>query len=379
MDAQRNTVDNGSISNGVVVDASSLVATPFNSTIVTPQALTRVAPRVDYQLNDNHTLTFRYGITHAAIQDAGIGALDLTSRGYHEQYTNQTVQASDTMVLGNSVNETRFQFFRAAIQQVANLDTPTLQVLGSFNGGGSQLGHSSDAQNYYELQNYTTTVRGAHTLRYGVRVRAATDDSVSPQNFNGTFTFGGDLAPVFNSQNQPALDANGQAVLAPISSIERYRRTLLFQNLGYPAAQIRALGGGATQFFLSAGIPSLAVHQFDGAVFAGDEWRAKPDLTVNLGFRYEVQTNIHDWRDIAPRLGIAWALAAIAVPGSQTPLFAPVSACFISVSISPTLSLPVASTAPFSSSTWYRTPTFSLSFPASLPSPDFSRRRSSKK
>ena len=36
--------------------------------------------------------------------------------------------------------------------------------------------------------------------------------------------------------------------MAPITSIERYRRTLLFQQLGDTPAQIRALGGGATQF-----------------------------------------------------------------------------------------------------------------------------------
>jgi hypothetical protein len=310
VDAQRNTVDNGSISNGVVLNPASLVATPFNSTIVSPQALSRVSPRVDYQLNDNNTLTFRYGITHASIQDAGVGALDLASRGYAEQYTNQTVQASDTMVLGNSINETRFQFYRAAITQTANLNTPLIEVLGSFNDGGSQLGHSADRQNSYELQNYISTVHGAHTLRYGVRLRGGTDDSVSPQNFNGYFIFGGGTPePVLNAQNQPVLDANGNEVLAPISSIERYRRTLLFQQLGYSAAQIRALGGGATQFSLSAGLPELRVHQFDGAIFAGDEWRAKPNLTLNLGLRYEAQSNVHDWRDIAPRLGVAWAPA----------------------------------------------------------------------
>jgi hypothetical protein len=308
VDAQRNVVDNGSISNGVVVDPSSLTAMPFNSTVVTPQALTRVSPRVDYQLNDNNTLTFRYGITHAGITDAGIGALDLATRGYHEQYTNQTAQAGETIVLGNTVNETRFQFYRAAIEQIANSNSPTVLVLGSFNGGGSQLGRSLDAQNNYELQNYTTTVHGAHTLRYGVRLRAATEDSVSPQNFNGTFTFGGGaLEPILNAQNQIELGSNGAAVVAPITSIERYRRTLLFQSLGYSATQIRALGGGATQFALTAGTPEFGVHQFDGSIFGGDEWRVKPQLTLNLGFRYEAQTNIHDWRDIAPRLGVAWA------------------------------------------------------------------------
>ena len=30
-------------------------------------------------------------------------------------------------------------------------------------------------------------------------------------------------------------------------------------------------------------------------------------MTLSLGLRYETQTNIHDWRDFAPRLAVAWA------------------------------------------------------------------------
>jgi hypothetical protein len=31
---------------------------------------------------------------------------------------------------------------------------------------------------------------------------------------------------------------------------------------------------------------------------------------VSLGRRYESQTNVHDWRDLAPRIGLAWAPGA---------------------------------------------------------------------
>ena len=36
----------------------------------------------------------------------------------------------------------------------------------------------------------------------------------------------------------------------------------------------------------------------------------RPNLTVSLGLRYETQTNISDWRDFAPRIGVAWAPGA---------------------------------------------------------------------
>jgi hypothetical protein len=308
LDAQRNTVDNGAIVNAVTLDPGTLSVQPFFSILKIPQRFTRVSPRVDYQLNEKNTLMFRYSVTHSDINGLGIGGFDLESRGYQYQYTNQTVQLTDTAVFGSSINETRFQYFRSAQERIAQSTDPEIQVLGSFNGGGSQVGHGFDTQNYYELQNYTTTPRGAHVWKFGVRLRGQTDDSIAPQNFHGTFTFSGGLAPVLDANNKPVLDAHGNPVLADISSIERYRRTILFEQL--KPAQIRALGGGASQFSQNVGTAGLAVHQVDVGAFVGDDWRVKPNVTVSAGLRYETQTNIHDWRDFAPRVAIAWAPGA---------------------------------------------------------------------
>jgi hypothetical protein len=283
LDVQRNMVDNGSIVNAVTLTPETLAIQPFLNIFKVPQRFTRVSPRIDYQLNSTNTLIFRYSFTHSDINGAGIGGFDLISRGYDYQYTNQTVQVTDTAVFGSSINETRFQYFRSAQQRIAQSAEPEIQVLGSFNDGGSQLGRSFDTQNYYELQNYTTIPKGAHVWKFGVRLRGQTDDNISPLNFNGTFTF---------------------------SSIEQYQQTLLFEQQGYSPAQIRAMGGGASQFSINAGIPELAVHQVDVGAFLGDDWRVKPNVTVSAGLRYETQTNIHDWRDFAPRLAIAWAPGA---------------------------------------------------------------------
>ena len=76
---------------------------------------------------------------------------------------------------------------------------------------------------------------------------------------------------------------------------------------GATPAQIRAAGGGASQFTLTAGIPLAAVRQTDTGLFLQDDWRIRPRLTLTAGLRYEVQTNIGDRRNIAPRIGIAWA------------------------------------------------------------------------
>ncbi len=298
LDANQNNVDNGAIFNGVTLEGRG------SSFFKTIQRRTRVEPRADYQLNDNNTLTLRYGFIRGDIQGGGIGGFNLTSLGFHLHYDIQTAQVIETSVHGATVNETRFQFYRNAGRQEADTSGPQIQVLGSFNAGGSPYGGLRDTLTTYELQNNTTTVHGAHTWRFGIRMRAQFDASVSPQNFNGTFTFSGGLAPeLYPGTNQPVLDASGHMVQVQIDGLERYKRTL--SNLP------RTLGGGASQFSISTGTPATSVNRYDAAVFVGDDWRLRPNLTLNLGLRFENQTNIHDPRDLAPRIGLAWA------PGSR--------------------------------------------------------------
>jgi hypothetical protein len=307
----REWVDNGNVINGVSLDPQTLVSGPYTNTFLAYLRRTGFTPRIDYQLGTNHTLTVRYSYNRDDVQNAGVGGLNLISRGYHNVAPSQTVQVTETAVLNtHAVNETRFQYFRPTTTSEANSTGYAIQVLGAFNGGGNPLGRSIDTQNTYEFQNNTSILRGAHAWRFGVRLRGASENSVAPQNFAGTFTFSGGLAPELNAQNTPILDASGQPVLANISSIESYRRTLPFQQLGFPAVQIRQLGGGATQFSINAGNPVIAGSQVDLGAFVGDDWKVRPNLTMNLGLRYETQNNIHDWRDFAPRIGVAWAPGA---------------------------------------------------------------------
>ena len=321
LDLNQNNVDNGSIVNAVTLDPKTLTPTPLFANFKTIQRRTRVNPRLDYQINSNNTLSIHYGFTKGDIQGTGIGGFNVISRGDHLHYLTHTVHLIETSVHGSTVNETRFQFYRNGLQRTADSTGPSIQVLGAFNGGASTTGQTFDTQNSYEFQNYTVSVRAAHTVRFGVRIRAQTDENVSPQNFNGTFTFSGGLAPALDSGNLPLTDPSGNPVLQQINALEQYRRTLYFQQLGLSPADIRARGGGATQFTLSAGLPALSVNQVDEAVFAGDDWRARPNLTLNLGIRYENQTNIGDWRNLAPRIGVAWAPGSTAAKPRQSTVF----------------------------------------------------------
>lgn len=313
LDVRRDAIDNGSIVNAVILDPVTLTPTSFTDTPVTPQRRTGINPRIDYQINQQHTLVARYAFTHSDISEAGIGGFNLSSRAVELLNTSHTLQLTETAVINaTTINETRFQFSHYANETVPNNSDPALLVLGSFNGGGAQTGHASSKQNSFELQNNTSIAYGKHFWRLGARLRDDQVTNISPQNFGGTFTFSGGntLAPVVIDPS--SCTAPGNPALASITSIEKYRRTLIFQNLGCSPMQIRLLGGGATQFTIGAGEPSISGSQFDIGLFVSDDWKVNPALTLNLGMRYETQSNIHDWRDFAPRLALAWAPGATA-------------------------------------------------------------------
>jgi hypothetical protein len=297
------------------ISPSDLAITPYNSVFKAPQNRLRISPRIDYQLSQNNTLTVRYGYTRNDAQDQGIGTTALVTRGYQSLSTDQTVQIVETAVLSTKViNETRFQLYHTDSVQTANSLVPGLTVQGAFSGGGAQVGKTVDTENHYELQNYTSIASGVHSWKFGMRLRAVTINNISPTNFGGSFTFAGGYAPILNDDYQPidpgvVCDPStpNSAACQTITSIQRYQRTLLFQQMGLTPAMISMLGGGASQFSIASGIPLVNVNQVDAGLFVGDDWRVKPNLTLSLGLRYEIQTNISDRSDWAPRIGFAWA------------------------------------------------------------------------
>src|SRR5205814_9905056 len=125
-------------------------------------------------------------------------------------------------------------------RQTENAALTAVNVIDSFFGGCAQIGAASNQQDRADLQNFTSWQSGKHFIKVGERVRYVRIRSISPGNFGGTYTFAGGLGP--------ALDRNDKIVpggsTIQISSLEQYRRTLLFQPQGLSVAQIRSLGGG---------------------------------------------------------------------------------------------------------------------------------------
>ena len=305
-------IDDNAIINATILDPS-LNVEQFSQAFVVPRRMTDPSLRLDYQLNKNNTFIARYNYGNNSFKNMGIGGFSLPTRAFTVSNSDHTLQLTETAVLNSAmVNETRFQWVRSLREQIGDNSIPTIMVLDAFTGGGANIGRSNNISDRLEIQNFTTWALKQHTLKFGFRFRGVRIDDLSPSNFGGTYVFFGGPAPVLDANNQIVLGPGGQPLLTDITSLERYRRTLLFEQQGLRPADIAARGGEPSQLSISGGNPAAGVRQWDFGGYVQDDWRFRPDLTFSYGLRYEEQTNIGSHSNLAPRVSFAWS------PGAAT-------------------------------------------------------------
>lgn len=296
----------------------NFIPTQFGASVGVPRRFTNFGPRLDYAINTNNTLVARYNYFHSTNLQ-GLGGFSLLSKSFNLASTNQNIQLTETAVINpTTVNEARFQYSHNNSETLGNGTIPGLSVSSSFNGGGANVGQATRQSSSWEFNNFTQIQRGVHMFKFGGRVRHASNEDTSPTNFAGNWVFTGGFGPQFDAANNPIAGSN-----VVLSSLERYRRTVLLQQQGITAAQqaycgagtslndcVRLLGGGAAQFSINQGNPTSGVSQMDLGVYFQDDWRIRPNFTFSYGIRYENQTNANSNFNFAPRLFFAWSPGA---------------------------------------------------------------------
>src|SRR6266436_4673944 len=255
---QRN-INELSIVSAQIVDPTTFAIVPFSDAVNNPRVRTELSPRIDYQLSTNNTLTARYQFERENETNNGIGQFNLPSLAFNQLNTEHQFQFSDTQIVNaKTINETRFRFVRETSGQNPQNSSPTISVQAGFVDGGNSSGLSNDILDRYELQNYTSMSLGKHFQKFGARLRVNRDSNESRANFNGRFNFSG---------------------------IQAYQSTVQGLAQGMSMAQIIAAGGVASQYSITTGSALADVAYFDSGLYAQDDWRIRPNITLSYGLR----------------------------------------------------------------------------------------------
>jgi hypothetical protein len=275
---------------GAALDPATLNVTPGAMGVSNPRVRTTVSPTIDYQVSTNNTLTTLYQYWDNNEHNDGISTYSLPSQGYNSTSYEHQLQVTDTQIFHEKiVNETRFQYLR---DYAANTPLSTAYAFtapGYVTGGGNTMGATVDTQNHYELQNYTTIAKGKHAIKFGVRLRDATEQNSSLATGNGAFTF-----------------ASGDAYIAAEQALAQGN---LVPSADYPIA-----------FTLGTGARSISASLLDAGLFVQDDWQWRPNITLSTGLRFETQTGIPDHGDYAPRAAIAYGIGKTKAGAPRTVL-----------------------------------------------------------
>ncbi len=238
--------------------------------------------KTDHQLASAHRLTLRYNHQNFTGQNFENGGANMSEQhtGNSNVYT-RTLNASMTSVLGSRLfNEVRFQVARDREPGFANSDVPEANI----RSGGTlvlTIGRNSFSPREttikrWQVADTITWARGAHKLKGGFDFQFDDILNFFPGNFGGSYTFNS-LASF--TAGTPNLVTGEQYVQA-------------FEGPGTT--------GPTTN-------PNIQEYSF----FAQDEWRLRPDLTLNLGVRYDVMKT--------EEAGYAQSRSRISPPPTSTP------------------------------------------------------------
>ena len=229
-----------------------------------------VTAKVDYVATEKHRLFGRYNLDNFNSAE-NVGGINSESTGRNNLTNTQSGAVSDTYLLSpDSLNTVGFQFFhfnnvlKPFFPLTANQVRPDL-VIGTPTGDPQ-----GTTETRYELKDDFTLTRGAHTIRFGGEYHYVIGSAFVNEANQGSFNFFTD-AP---------LDA-------PFADL------LIQSACNNPSCSLGTLASSIV------------------GVYVQDDWKIRPNLTINAGLRWDYFSNQND-------KGFDGILGLLAPPGSRT-------------------------------------------------------------
>jgi hypothetical protein len=234
-----------------------------------PVDTTNVLVKTDHQIGGGDQLNVRFSQYTASSTNArGAGGVNAPSASASLDNVDRTLAAGNTLSLSpRMVNETRAQVTFSDLQAPPTDPIgPAVSISGVASFGTLSGSPTRRVNTLYQLVDNLSYQAGSHALRGGADVLYNDDTITYPRSIRGAYTF-----------------STLQNFLAGAYNTAGFTQTF-----------------GATE--VSQTNPNLGLY-------AQDEWKVNPDVTVNAGIRYDLQflqTIGTDANNVSPRAGIAW-------------------------------------------------------------------------
>ena len=218
--------------------------------------------RIDHAIGQGSQVRAEYERRATDRGNLGVGDFDLPERAYDTEQVNDTFRVRNTRVLGKKVfSELKFEFTSSDSATLPLSALPTVRVNEAFTAGGAGQSGSRSVREIELAQNFDFTIRRKHAMRAGLLFETSWVTSTQQQNGNGTYVF---------------------------QSIDAY-------NLGQPDT-----------YTLRVGDPLVDYSQVRAGWFLQDDVRLGRNLSASVGVRQEIQTQVNDAWNLAPRAAFTW-------------------------------------------------------------------------
>ena len=200
--------------------------------------------RMDHRFSNNDNLTGRYISNKTTdtnvVSNTQFGALFSGAQNIFDQ----NLALSETHIFGPRVlNEFRFSYVRRNLGFPENDgNSPTATITGLFTIGGLNNFPQGRVQDSFQFSDTLSWQRGEHAIKFGVDLRKLKLFNLAAFDSKGTFTF---------------------------ANLQDY------------------INNRATTFAQALNTATFDARQLQQFYFAQDDWHVTPNLTLNLGLRYE--------------------------------------------------------------------------------------------
>ena len=253
--------------------------------------------KLDYQLNASNHLSavtnLRDWKQPTSLQSANLNASGAT-QGTNYLQDRFVIVTANTVIGSDKVNELRYQY--GVDNSFGTLNSkygdPQVALSNLFTyGQNNGTGHTDEFRN--QVSDNLSWTRGTHTLKFGVDINIIEDNARSSTNSGGLYTYSSGTLPT-GFACAPSGTASSLATTegifcnwildvtgTPTSTVATGPNT--GQNWGSYAQVVDNVFTAAPQTF------SYDFFDYDYAGYIQDTWKARPNLTINYGVRYDAQ------------------------------------------------------------------------------------------